>query len=146
MLTRLIYASEPTEALTPDTMQHIVDRARVNNKARHLSGMLAFDSHHFLQVLEGPRDALSALYGRIVGDPRHRCIELLEVAPVHERRFARWSMGFAAADAVHGEIFFRFGGNARFDPKLMSAASALGLLEAMDPASTATSVSTAACA
>lgn len=135
MLTRLIYASEPTEALAPATVQHIVDRARSNNDRLHLSGMLAFDSRHFLQVLEGPRADLSALYGRIAADPRHRRIELLEVAPVHERRFARWSMGFAAADAAHGELFLRFGGSPRFDPYSMSAAAALGLLAAMGDSS-----------
>lgn len=144
MLTRLIYASEPSEALNPATVQNIVDRARINNMRLQLSGMLAFDSGHFLQVLEGPRAGLSELYGRIAADPRHRHIELLEVAPVHERRFSRWSMGFAPADAAHGEVFFRFGGNARFDPNLMSAASALGLLEAMGAASTAVSATKAA--
>jgi Sensors of blue-light using FAD len=131
MLTRLIYASEPTDALTPSAVQHIVDGARSNNTRQHLSGLLAFDSQFFLQVLEGDRAALSALFGRIAADPRHRRIELLEVTPVHERRFAHWSMGFAAADAAHGELFLRFGGSPRFEPYALTAAGALGLLEAM---------------
>jgi hypothetical protein len=131
MLTRLIYASEPTDALTPSAVQHIVDGARSNNARQHLSGLLAFDSRFFLQVLEGDRAALSALFGRIAADPRHRRIELLEVTPVHERRFAHWSMGFAAADAAHGELFLRFGGSPRFEPYALTAAGALGLLEAM---------------
>ena len=131
MLTRLIYASETTEALNPAAVQHIVDRARVNNRKFHLSGLLAFDSRNFLQVLEGHRAALSALFGRIAADPRHRRIELLEVTPVHERRFSRWNMGFAAADAAHSELFLRYGGSPCFEPYAMSAAGALGLLEAM---------------
>lgn len=137
MLTRLIYASEPTQALTPLVVQDIVDHARVNNSRLHLSGLLAFDSGHFLQVLEGQRAAVSALYGRVAADPRHRRVELLEVAAVHERRFTRWSMGFAAADSAHSEIFLRFGGSAHFDPHSLSAAGALGLLEALAAASTA---------
>lgn len=131
MLTRLIYASEPTEALTPAAVQHIVDRARINNAQLHLSGLLAFDSRFFLQVLEGHREALSALFGRIAADPRHRRIQLLEVTPVDERRFAHWSMGFAPADAAHGELFLRFGDSPRFDPYAMSAAGALGLLQSL---------------
>jgi hypothetical protein len=134
MLTRLIYASETTEALSPAAVQHIVDRARVNNARLHLSGLLLFDSRYFLQVLEGNRAALSELFGRIATDPRHRRIELLEVTPVHERRFAHWSMGFAAADAAHGELFMRFGGTPYFDPYAMSAAGALGLLESVGAA------------
>jgi Sensors of blue-light using FAD len=140
MLTRLIYASEPTDALTPSVVQNIVDLARVNNHQMHLSGMLAFDSRHFLQVLEGDRAVVSSLYGRIAADSRHRRLELIEVASTHERRFARWSMSFAAADAAHGETFLRFGGSAQFAPYLMSAAGALGLLEAMAAAADATAV------
>jgi len=140
MLTRLIYASEPTEALSPAVVQSIVDRARVNNSQMHLSGMLAFDSQHFLQVLEGDRAAVSALFGRIAADSRHRRLELIEVAPASERRFARWSMSFAAADAAHGETFLRFGGSARFAPYSMGAAGALGLLEAMAAAAEAAAV------
>lgn len=140
MLTRLIYASEPTEPLTPAVVQHIVDRARVNNSQLQLSGMLAFDSQYFLQVLEGRRAAVSALFARIARDPRHRRVEILEVVPVPERRFARWSMGFAAADAAHGEIYLRFGGTSRFEPHAMSAAGALGLLECLGGAAAAAPV------
>lgn len=142
MLTRLIYASEPTEALTPAAVQHIVNCASVNNARLHLSGLLAFDSRCFLQVLEGHRAALSALFGRIAADPRHRRIELLEVTPVNERCFARWNMGFAPADSTHGELFLRFGGSPRFDPYSMTAAGALGLLEALGRASGTASKST----
>lgn len=138
MLTRLIYASEPAEALTPATVEDIVARARHNNHRLHLSGLLAFDSRCFLQVLEGERAALSTLYSRIAADPRHRRIELIEVVPVHERRFGRWTMGFAAADAAHAELFLRFGGRPQFDPYAMTAASALGLLEAMASPAAAT--------
>lgn len=135
MLTRLIYASEPTQALTHSIVQDIVDRARINNGRLHLSGMLVFDSGHFLQVLEGQRAAVSAVYGRVAADPRHRRIELLEVASVHERRFCAWSMGFAAADSAHSKLFLRFGGNAHFDPHSLSAVGALGLVEALAAAS-----------
>jgi len=131
MLTRLIYASEPTEALTPAVVQNIVDCARIHNQKMHLSGMLAFDSRHFLQVLEGDRAVVSSLYSRIAADSRHHRLELIELATTHDRRFARWSMNFAAADAAHGEIFLRFGVSAQFAPYSMSAAGALGLLEAM---------------
>ncbi len=137
MLTRLIYASEPTEALTPTIVQSIVGRARAHNQRQHLSGLLAFDSRCFLQVLEGERAPLNALYSRIAADPRHRRLELLEVVPVHERRFGRWSMGFAAADAAHAELFLRFGSSPQFDPYAMTGASALGLLEAMARANAA---------
>lgn len=131
MLSRLIYASVPRQALTPESVQAIVDHARVANPRRQLSGMLVFDSQAFLQVLEGRREAVTETFCRIGRDTRHERVVLIEMVAVDERLFARWSMGFAAAHAVGREQFQRFGGGDSFDPHAMTAASALGLLRAL---------------
>ena len=49
--------------------------------------MLCFctNAHVFLQVLEGGRDAVSALYNRIAQDPRHRDVALLSYEEIGER-------------------------------------------------------------
>jgi len=131
MLTRLIYASTSTDPLTPAGVQAIVDHARTANERRRLTGMLVFDHNCFLQALEGRREAVSEAFCRIAADTRHRRIVLLEVQPIEERLFAHWTMGFAAADARGRESFLRFGGSDQFEPHLLSAASALGLLRAL---------------
>ncbi len=131
MLTRLIYASQPSQPLSPESVQGIVDHARVANERSQLTGMLLFDSQAFLQVLEGRREAVSETFCRIARDGRHRRVVLMDVLPVDERLFSRWSMGFAAAHAQGRELFLRFGGAGGFDPHLMTAASALGLLRAL---------------
>jgi len=133
LLTRLIYASEATDALTPDSVQTIVTHARQANARRHLTGMLVFDHRAFLQVLEGRREVVSEVYGRIAADKRHRRLVLMDVLPVDERLFADWGMGFAAADALGREQFLRFGGSDSFDPHTMTAAAGLGLLRALSP-------------
>jgi len=131
MLTRLIYASQTAEALSPTIVESIVQQARPANQRRHLSGMLLFDSQRFLQVLEGERDAVSEVFCRIAKDTRHRHVVLLEAQSVPERHFAAWSMGFAAADARGRELFLRFGSAADFDPHRMNSTSALGLMRAL---------------
>ncbi len=131
MLSRLIYASESTEALTPASVQTIVDHARTANERHQLTGMLVFDSRCFLQALEGRREAVSEVFCRIAADPRHRRVVLMDVLPVDERLFGNWTMGYAAADARGRELFLRFGGSDQFEPYAMTAASALGLLRAL---------------
>lgn len=131
MLTRLLYASEVTAALNPTAVAQIVAVAGARNARLQVTGLLAFDSGHFLQVLEGRRGVLSELFARIAADARHRRIELMEVRPVDERLFARWAMGFAAADATNAPAFLRYGTSDRFDPYGMSAASAVSLLQAL---------------
>ncbi len=130
-LTGLIYASEITLPLTASAVQDIVDKARTANQRRHLTGMLAFDSRSFLQVLEGRRAAVSEVFCRIVSDPRHQHVQLLELAAVDERLFAGWSMGFATADAHGRDTFLRFSGVDQFAPSTMTAGSALGLLRGL---------------
>ncbi len=131
MLTRLIYASEAAERLTPEGLQALLDQSRAANARRQLTGLLAFDSRRFLQVLEGRREVVSEVFGRIAADPRHRRVVLLETQAVDERLFARWSMGFASADAAGSEMFLRFGCADAFEPHAMSAGAALGLLRAL---------------
>lgn len=131
MLTRLIYASEVAQPLDPHAVQHIVQTAAQRNALLSVTGFLAFDSGSFLQVLEGGRDVLSALFARIAADSRHRRIELMEVRPVDERLFAQWAMGFAAADARHGPLFLRHGTCGRFKPYGLSAAGATALMRAL---------------
>jgi hypothetical protein len=131
MLTRLIYASEPDVTLSPDAVESILQHARVANLRNNLTGMLIFDATAFLQVLESRREEVSRLYGRIAQDPRHRRVVLLEVAPIDERRFGRWTMGFAPATVARSELYLRFGGEPRFNPFPMTAPAALGLLQAM---------------
>jgi hypothetical protein len=46
----------------------------------------------FIQVLEGPVDAVEATFERICGDLRHRSVRLLELAVAEERVFGDWAM------------------------------------------------------
>jgi hypothetical protein len=131
MLTRLIYASESTAALAPASLQALLDHARAANERRNITGMLAFDSRCFLQVLEGDRQAVNQVFSRIAADPRHRRVELLEMVTVQERAFAKWSMAFAAADAAGKEIFLRFGLEPIFNPYAMTGPAAVALLAAL---------------
>lgn len=131
MLMRLIYASESTQPLTPESVQQLVDHARQANARKQLTGVLAFDHRAFVQCLEGDRETVSEVFCRIAADTRHRRVVLLELQAVDERVFTSWGMGFAAADANGREAFLRFGSGASFDPHAMSAGAALGLLRAL---------------
>ena len=130
LLIRLIHASEVAISLTPSSVQAIVEKARTANQRRHITGVLAFDSHGFLQVLEGERATVSEVFGQIAKDSRHRRVQLLESVAVDECRFATWSMRFAAADAHGRETFLRRSSDDHLTPLNLTAQSALGLLSA----------------
>jgi len=133
MLMRLIYASEASQPFGPGEFDALLASARRGNTRRSLTGLLVFDHRTFLQVLEGEAERVSEVFCRIAADPRHRRVLILEAREVAERLFGDWSMGFAAADAAGSAQFMRFGAGAGFDPHALSAASALGLLQALGP-------------
>ena len=96
-IVRLVYASRAHESA--DAGQRMADvrailaTARTHNPQCGISGLLIVANGHFLQVLEGPRGAVDALYERILRDSRHHDITLLSIASVVSKSFAQWSMG-----------------------------------------------------
>ena len=78
----------------------ILARARTNNQRSGITGALLFSDGCFAQVLEGPPDAVEAIFETIQCDPRHCEVTLLSLQPVAERSFGSWSMAFGGLDGV----------------------------------------------
>ncbi len=92
-LKRIKYVSRYARHLTENEIESIVATSQRNNAARQISGIMATSGRMFYQVLEGPSEAVDALYARISADPRHTDVALLRnQEDVAERLFARWSM------------------------------------------------------
>lgn len=97
-LHEVLYVS----TLSPDSpvkvVSQIAAKARLANQQAGITGLLVFDGMRFCQQIEGPRKAVLALTERIRQDPRHVHVEILHHGPLAERRFRRFSLGYAATD------------------------------------------------
>jgi hypothetical protein len=93
-MQQLVYVSTAITAFNDDALRVLLARARANNAALGVSGMLLHQAGTFLQVLEGESAVVDRLYERISHDPRHAHVLLLTRAEIGERNFADWSMGF----------------------------------------------------
>ena len=84
MLVRLLYASRATGQIDEALVASILEKAHAYNAAHGLTGILCTSSEGnvFLQVLEGGRPAVNELYGRILRDPRHQDVILLDYAEI----------------------------------------------------------------
>jgi hypothetical protein len=94
-LVRLIYASELVTPLAKNSLQQILTTAERKNAALSVTGYLCMSPIYALQCLEGPRDAVNALYVKIASDPRHRSVTLLRYAEPWRRLFPAWHMGYS---------------------------------------------------
>lgn len=71
MLSTLIYRSRARGDIDQASLASIVKQAQIYNARMQVSGILVFDGHQFLQVLEGPLSSVEALFARISQDERH---------------------------------------------------------------------------
>ncbi|MFY0310265.1 BLUF domain-containing protein [Leisingera sp. D0M16] len=95
----LIYVSQAVRGMSSQEQAVIVENARTSNAAADVTGMLAGRKGWFLQVIEGPAEALAALFHRISSGPRHGNIRVLVSQAAPARAFPEWRM---AVSEPHG--------------------------------------------
>jgi hypothetical protein len=93
VIEQILYISTVSPHETVD-LETILATARRNNRANGITGLLMYNGKRFLQVLEGPSDAIDATFNRIRRDTRHRGQVLLARRTIEQREFGDWSMGF----------------------------------------------------
>jgi hypothetical protein len=135
-LTRLIYASVATPGIEFSELQDILFTSEKNNVTKEITGALSYGRGSFLQLLEGERSEISALYQTISLDTRHSQLELLEVVPIQTRDFAQWSMRYVPYNeeknvAVLAKVKKIMHGD-DFTPKLWSAEQSRAVLIALN--------------
>jgi hypothetical protein len=91
---QLMYASTAAWTMDRGDLNDILDVSRANNRRLGVTGLLLHLDHGFLQVLEGPKDAVLAVFDQIDRDHRHIGVRILIQQEVPERLFGEWSMGF----------------------------------------------------
>jgi hypothetical protein len=90
-LIQLIYSSKPF-GFDDAMLNGILMIARRNNPLESITGALICRQDLYLQLLEGPQDAVEARYRRIAGDDRHLEVVKRVSRPVTERMFPNWAM------------------------------------------------------
>ncbi|RSK34022.1 BLUF domain-containing protein [Hymenobacter metallilatus] len=94
-LHHLIYQSTAAIDLSGMDLGRMLSQSRTRNTAADITGMLLYDGVRFLQVLEGPVEAVSTTFARICSDCRHTQVQMLANGPVAQRQFGQWAMGLA---------------------------------------------------
>ena len=129
MLVRLMYASRAAEGVAAEELGAILRKSRQNNAALGITGLLCLSGGVFLQVLEGGRSQVSALYHRIAADPRHREVVLLSYDEIAERRFAGWSMGMIDLSRLNPALLLKYSERPVLDPYALSGRVSMALFD-----------------
>ena len=99
-VTQLVYASVANQEFSLAQLAELLAAARAQNAQVGVTGLLLYHEGSFLQLLEGPSEAVDDTFFRIERDPRHSGVHVLLRGRVESREFDQWSMGFVAPETV----------------------------------------------
>ncbi|MEL6301561.1 MAG: BLUF domain-containing protein [Pseudomonadota bacterium] len=94
MFLQVAYVSRAVAKFDKARLDSLLRHSRRNNRKLDLTGLLLYEDGLFLQVLEGPPNALWELYEVIEADPSHTEVEKVAERPIRQREFGLWRMGF----------------------------------------------------
>ena len=126
MQVRVLYVSRAVGPQTTTVTASILSTARTHNRAQGITGVLCQGQGLYLQVLEGERRAVNALYAHIVADRRHRDVDLLHLEEISQRRYPDWSM--AHVNLSDDDPMVKMN-HPEFDPYAASGAFVLQLVD-----------------
>ena len=95
-LYHLVYQSVATLPMSEPELERVLAQSRAWNSTHGLTGILLYSNGGIMQVLEGRRDEVQAIFARIARDARHAHVVKLSDGPIRQRHFQQWSMGFKA--------------------------------------------------
>ena len=113
--TRLIFSSTRTDTGS-ETVDAILRVSRTNNVRDGVTGLLIVGERHFVQMLEGDRNAVSRCFLRIAKDPRHRELEIISTGEAPHRLFAEDSMQRVDLSWIGSAVLGRYLFNGAFQP------------------------------
>ena len=103
-MRQVLYVSTSTSPPRQAVVDAILQQSRHNNALESVTGLLWVRRDRFLQVLEGPDEAVRLTLDRIVKDPRHRDVEVLVDRDLDQREFGSWSMALRHSGETDDDV------------------------------------------
>jgi hypothetical protein len=90
----IIYIRRAAYTVNNNDLEAILRQARRNNERRNITGALAYGAGQFMQIMEGEKADLDAVYALVSHAPRHTGLTKLADKEISQRSFSDWSMAF----------------------------------------------------
>jgi hypothetical protein len=126
MLVRTLYVSRAVGAQTGTVTANLLATCQAHNAAHGVTGVLCQGQGLYLQVLEGERAAVNALYATILQDRRHRDVQMLSFEEITTRRYPDWSMAHVVLPDDDAMVRMQ---HPEFDPYAATGARVLALVD-----------------
>jgi hypothetical protein len=105
VIKQMVYLSKARPGLARGDVEQILEIAREKNQALDITGFLLFNGKTFVQLLEGPPENVTRLYGQIEHDNRHTQTRILLEHRTTSRLLSSWSMAYSYTEGPDSGIF-----------------------------------------
>jgi hypothetical protein len=99
-----VYVSSAVTPFSNEEVQKLLIECRNNNAKLGITGLLLVKDGNFMQILEGPENAVRELVSKIHKDPRHVGVITLLEELVDRSQFPDWTMGFRDLTSPRSEL------------------------------------------
>ena len=97
-LYKVMYISSATREMSGEELETMMAKCREKNAFFEITGYMVYHEGNIIQLLEGSRAKVEYIYNTIRMDSRHQDIVELCKAPIENRIFSDWQMGFQCID------------------------------------------------
>ena len=126
---RFSYYSKPSGNFRCTDIEGILTAGREYNERLDVSGLLVQTPTHFMQVLEGSREAVSQILYRIMNDRRHTDVTIYGSSEIETRWFGQWRLGYVGAAEFTESFCIEMFGLKSILPSLLTHDAALALFK-----------------
>ena len=91
---RLAYMSYAQIEEDGSNLMELVLQSRKNNQRNNITSLLIHGQAMFIQVLEGEKQQLEAVFDKIKQDPRHSHVSVIFTETIPKRRFQHWFLKY----------------------------------------------------
>jgi hypothetical protein len=104
-IDQILYCSLMRKPMSDKAMERLAQMAANLNRMDHITGMLMQADGVFVQLIEGPREAVNHLWARILHDQRHHgVVQLYHRREVESRACSGWNMRYVTKDDLRALI------------------------------------------
>lgn len=105
IIKQMVYISKARPGLKASDVEAILESARGKNQGLDITGFLLFNGKTFVQLLEGPPENVTRLYGQIERDERHSGTQVLLEHRTASRLLSSWAMAYSYMEGPDAGLF-----------------------------------------
>jgi hypothetical protein len=126
----MLYVSTAVGPITTSVTGTILRSAQAWNNDHGITGVLCQGQGVYLQVLEGKRVEVNALYARIAEDKRHKNVQLMAFEDITGRRYGAWAMAHVDLTEADSMLALKTS-DAQFDPYTVTGERVMAHIDAL---------------